>query len=590
MNSLLIFLIIIIIFSILYLYFRNYQHRKILESFSYQSSTPTTQSSLSTYYQNNTDPDTQKNPYNAIDYETNLIPQWTGIWVSQDRSIACQIIQINDQLTITFTNNPITISVEFDACPPNSYIGLAKLNQNKSIFYLNSTICDTYTSAVLNPTPGQTSGVLNGGRFTLYQTGKQNITFLLRSKSTTYGTTYQNALTSSTTFYPTDITTEFDEVDVCRTGDPCKVTYQGISDSATQQTLNNLSYNSCATSVNTDGTCSTAPSCVFYYGEGNPTYNNITIPRCSQNYQINGTLGFVGSYAINNLADSSRSTCNVGRLFGTNAFNSCILCYISNVGNVATLNYQFFGTSPNESSLTVQYDIMNQILNSQNTGFSLNSVRSSINLYSIPSNDVDTEEEISEFINSLSFTNTVYMNNTVGNVENLLSNSLNTAKNIVNSYIATNSNNSLMPAIWQINQSSNNSSLSSCPFVLSTSNLYNTPVKYVEYNLDGTTNLSLYGNGDNQIFLMDNINLIGTNSRFALATLNIKTTTSLYLIPSQDNNGFSNNSNLVNLTTNPEINGKWLMIGFNLNSLSQLNSMMSSTSNPTFYNMPGNFI
>ena len=585
MNSLLIFLIIIIIFSILYLYFRNYQHRKILESFSYQSSTPTTQSSLSTYYQNNVDPDTQKNPYNAIDYASNIIPQWTGIWVSQDRSIRCQIIQINDQLTITFTNDRITTVNDINTCPPNSYIGLSKLNQNKSVFYLISTICNTYTNPVLQPVPGEVSGVISGRTFTLYQTGKQNITFSLQSKLTTYGTTYQNALTSSTSFYPTNINSVLEEVDVCPTGtDPCRVTYQGISSDGI---LNNLPYNSCATSVNTDGTCSTTPTCVFYDGQGSVTYNGAHVSKCAENYHMNGNIGFVGAYGITNLTNSLKSTCNVARLFGPNAFNSCILCYISNVGNVATLNYQFFGVSQNESSLTVQYDIMNNILNNQNPGFSLKSVRSEINSYNMPNNNnIQTEEQKEEFMDSLSFTNTIYMNNTAGTIENLLSNSLSTAQNIVNSYIATNSNNSLTPAVWQINQSANNSSLPSCPFTLSTSSLYNTPVKYVQYNLDGTTNLSLFGNGDDQILLMDNVNLIGSSSKFALATLNIKTTTSLYLIPSQDNNGFSNNSNLVNLSTNPEINGRWLIIGFNLSNISQLNSMMNSTSNPTFYNMP----
>jgi hypothetical protein len=590
MNSLLIFLIIIIIFSILYLYFRNYQHRKILESFSYESSTPITQSSLSTYYQNNVDKDTQKMPYHGIDYKSNLIPQWTGSWISEDKSISCQIVQLNDQLTITFTNNPIEPNDNNDSneCPPNAYIGLGMLNQNKSIFYLISTICDTYDNEVLQPTPGSTSGVLNGRIFTLYQSGRgRNIKFILKDKLSSYGTSYNNVFTATTSFFPTEINTVLEEIDPCPTGtDPCKITYQGIADDS----INGLPYNSCATSVNGDGTCGTDPSCVFYNGTGAVTYNSKTIQKCSENYDINGTLGYISTYGLSRLKDSSKSVCNIGRMFGSDSnYNSTILCYITNVGNVATLNYQFFGTLPSESSLTVQYDVMNKILNTDNRRFSLQSVRKEINSFSMPTQSSSTEDK-KELINLLSFTNSVYMNNTAGTVETLLSNSLNTTKNIVSSYIATNSNNNLMPAVWQINQSNSSSSSPSCPFTISTSSLYNTPVKYVQYNLDGTTNLSLFGNGDNQTFLMDNLNLIGSNDRFAIATLNIKTATSLYLIPSQDNNGFSNNSNLVNLSISPEINGKWMIIGFNLSNISDLNKMMHSASRSTFYNMITNSI
>jgi hypothetical protein len=169
-----------------------------------------------------------------------------------------------------------------------------------------------------------------------------------------------------------------------------------------------------------------------------------------------------------------------------------------------------------------------------------------------------------------------------------------TCKNTVNTYISnytnnpTISNNNLSPAVWQINLDTSNNVLNSCPFTLSTSSNYNTPAKYVELNSDGSTSLSLFKDGTNQQLMLENINIIkpytsttvSGNTKNAVAiTANIKTNNKLYLVPSTDNRGFSNNSNLVRQVATPDSNGKWLIIGFTSNNL---NSLIADINGITF--------
>lgn len=229
-------------------------------------------------------------------------------------------------------------------------------------------------------------------------------------------------------------------------------------------------------------------------------------------------------------------------------FTSCIICYITNIGNVQTLNYQFFGSSSEESSLTVQYDMMNNILNGLLTSY---------RNMSIPDNK------------AISFTNCI---------ENIKTPSTQTVQEICENakytYVPSVSNNNLYPAIWQINiPPSHNNTLNSCSFTLSTSQLYNTVPKYVEFNDDNSTNLSLFNGGIRQELILENSNIIKEGD-VTVITTNIKTNNNLYLIPGSIN-GVSNNSTLVQLASNPEQNSKWLILGFNISNINDLDTNLN---------------
>ena len=99
MNSLFVLLIIIIIFAILYLYYRNKQYEKILESFD-----NTTQNSLSTFFQNTVDEDKYQNNRNVYngnridkdDDSQNNLSAWDGIWHNIGLSIYILVVTKNN--------------------------------------------------------------------------------------------------------------------------------------------------------------------------------------------------------------------------------------------------------------------------------------------------------------------------------------------------------------------------------------------------------------------------------------------------------------------------------------------------------------
>jgi hypothetical protein len=252
-------------------------------------------------------------------------------------------------------------------------------------------------------------------------------------------------------------------------------------------------------------------------------------------------MNIAPSFLQSSYSGSNLNICN------TFNYNSYIICYITNIGNVQTLNYQFFGPLENESALTMQYDKMNNILNQFLTTY----------------RDMSPPDD-----KAISFTNCI---------ENIKTPSTQTVQticaNVKYTYVPSVSNNNLYPVIWEINVPSSNT-LNSCSFILSTSKLYNTPPKYAEFNNNNTTNLSLFNGGIKQELILENINIIKDN----IITANIKTNNNLYLIPGNIS-GVSNNSVLVETSTKPEQNSKWLMIGFNISNLNNLDSILNSITN-----------
>jgi hypothetical protein len=123
----------------------------------------------------------------------------------------------------------------------------------------------------------------------------------------------------------------------------------------------------------------------------------------------------------------------------------------------------------------------------------------------------------------------------------------NKLKQMASSFRPANNNNRLYPCVWSINKNSNGNILNSCPITLSTSSLYNTPVKYVEFNTNGDIALSLYPGGINQNLYITNSKIIKSTPTNVIMTCNIKNNAGLYLIPSLEKSGFSNNSGIINL-------------------------------------------
>jgi hypothetical protein len=666
MNTLLIILVVIIILALIYLFYRNRQYYKVLESFD------NNRNSLSTYMQNDVDHDSFKDnnrKYSFMSTVKNIVHNekvgWDGIWENESLNIYGQFIQNNDRLlislsnssftlanyntfkytkinntysiipnesstpsvpnnvdiyyidsnnceitvtstsntgwsspinikinsidlstnvtatipahttsttyTMTFNTRTITFEPNYNNCPENSFVGIGKLNSDRTIFNLIEVLCSNYKDSNLNLNVGKFSGKISNNVITFYSEGiSMNLQLnkvrdflnLGESRYITNNYSYDNPIP----LIPNS-KLEIDNT-ICQTGSPCMDRNNGLSTTM----YDGQNYNACGTTnSSSDNTCKTT-SCVFY----SPAPSGLsTCPSPTVN--LYDYMNYMPVFGLTQKNGNTLNICEYLKMFSSDSCNSCILCYITNIGDVQTLNYQYFGTGINESTLTVQHDYMYSYLNGTNTS------DVSTNTYSIlPSyrNAINNGDQF-KIENALSFTN-ILNNNTTGDLyKNQLNNSLPTAQKYVNQYVTRLTNDtSLVPAIWQINYNSSSNISSSCDFTLSTSVNYNTPVKYVDVAYDNNITLSLFGGGNSQKFIFDNVKVITqsntTSNPYIVMTANICTKNSLYLIPSTENNGFSNNSNIVSLKENPEPNGKWFILGFSLNSLSGSNTIKSA--------------
>ena len=138
----------------------------------------------------------------------------------------------------------------------------------------------------------------------------------------------------------------------CQNGtNPCYNNNSGIK----YTTYSGLNYNACGTTVSeSDNTCATT-SCLL----NNSNIGNI--PMCDINVKLND---YMNHRVFSEISQKTGSTLNLCSHIETiKKCNSYIICYISNVGNVYTLNYQFIGILPEQNNLTIQVDIMNEKLN-----------------------------------------------------------------------------------------------------------------------------------------------------------------------------------------------------------------------------------
>ena len=574
MNSLFIILVVIIILSIIYLYYRHIQYNKILESFDNNSYT--TQSSLSTYYQNTVDADERMTYDNVYNKELPLIEGkkgWSGVWQNSSAQINSQIFQVNDNIFIALHHNNLLHNLG-SGTTDNIFLGVGKLNGNRNIFILTNVIKNNFRHNSLGLEVSELSGEINdtGKIITLYSNNSSRTLKLNKTNELKYNDSlfyrenlYTKKLSKFITPYPELPSSSIKKTNIyCPPGKKtCKVNNLGIGN-----TLSNQDFNACGndTVSDEDNSCVGDPVCLYYTppsGSSMPTNSkNTAYTKCNINVQVDDYMNFYLFNSVLKNNDTGLNICSYLNQFKKH-YNSFIICYVSDLGEVKTLNYQFFGAMPEDSTLTVQKDMMNDILNNPPHGI-LHKYRKNMFI-----GNKDHKKD------GLSFMNCVEFNETPDTPHNIEKKCLLMAKSHIHKYKPPKRNSKLFPVVWSINHGQSKNYLNSCFFSLSTSKLYDTPIKYVEYN-NNETNLSIYGGGLDQSFLFEHMRVINKNKDSIIFTTNIRANNELYLVPSIQENGFMRNSNSTELVKNPYINGKWLFIGFHLKNIEHLDNKLRS--------------
>jgi len=328
------------------------------------------------------------------------------------------------------------------------------------------------------------------------------------------------------------------------------------------------------TKVNNKDICGNDTQTCFIAVPGRETVGNYT--KCNTNFDITRTFNSNLNNGLYNTFDDTKGLCSYLSKFSKDKFNSAIfnsaiIMYVSDLTNVQTLNYEYFGQGKNKSNLTMQTDITTDFM-----GKILNKLRS----YITKSSPVD-----SELNSALSLTNCFESNDSSGTYSSILNSCRESTKTRFNTSTLndiiqsdTDTIKYLKPLIWKLNIDNENTS--SCTFSLSSSNLYkkeNQWVKYVEFNpSENKTNMSLYQGGTNQSIILENASIIienatktasnnGIDDSYVLVSGNLRTSNpKKYLIPSNVKSEFFNNSSSVNLQNNVNNTGKWVILGFKL--------------------------
>jgi hypothetical protein len=524
---------------------------------------------------------------------------WDGTWLDiNTKKIYGNFFEINDKIIIYLSHYNINnqdIKDKFEKkdngtslCPPNTFLGIGNLNENKTFFILSKILCNNFNLDIQDFTG---SLDINNKTIILNKIFNKRI-ILNKIKDFNNYNNSSNYLKLFSNIIPLPNVTD-NSINIlnsiCSNNNiPCIFKNSGLAeetqfknkDSSLSQHSNK--YNACGINRNSDNTCKSRPTCVFY---SKPiTINNITIPVCKNNSQYTNHLNYMTTYPLINSTYQSLEICDYLKYFNDDYCNSSIICYISNLGDVKTLNYDYFNILQN--NLTLQYDIFNDYLNNSANGLLYNYRKKIIE---------DNKINDKELLNIVYFTNLIEKNiNESINYKDYL----NTLKNYINNYenmrIQSSDYKKLFPALWKIKPSNNNS----CSFKLSTNPNYNSKIKYVDANeYNDKITLNLYEGGFNQNLYLENVNLIknitpeqstcmdyinhnkeepaiNSNDKniscplegivMTAITGNIKTHNNKYLVPNDSHFGFQNNTISIKLSDTPPINGKWFIFGFNI--------------------------
>ena len=615
---LIILLIAIIIIALFYLTNNNNKENNALESFSQQNS-------LSTYYQqtvdaNEVDREFIENKFNKFYNNNENTKHWNYNWElnTSPSPLYFSFLQVNDQLVISISKqlydlDSNNINVGTDKCSPDTFVGIASLNKSGKKFILNKIICDNLRTdfdlntkklfGYINDSNHSSLSIkydkLNGLKYNssplvINRIRESEFKYDLASPYLSKSS-YINPIPQYTNSYN-------DNLDVCHNsnfnsyvnGDlkKCYIVGKGLPIKGeigenqygtgcskkieSMKTNNGIDYSKC--SDDTKETC-----LINMPDKDNNILNVDGYTHCNTNFDITRKFNSNLNNGLYNTFAQPNGLCSYLSNFSTK-FNSAIIMYVTDLTNIQTLNYEYFGQGVNKSNLTMQTDIttnfMGKILktlrdyikNSNTSEAQLNSALALTNCFEL-NNSSETHSSILNACKQWdTFTNTKF--NTL------------TSNNTIPST-------GIKPLIWKLNIDNVNSS--SCTFSLSSSNLYkkeNQWVKYVEFNpSENKTNMSLYKGGTNQSIILENASIIkenitasattnGINDTYILVSGNLKSSNpKRYLIPSNVKSGFFNNSSTINLQNNVNNTSKWVILGFNLEKESDLITTLNAIQN-----------
>ena len=545
---------VITLLLLLYIGYRLYQHKRNMEYF---------QQADSVYFQSTVDgDDSEQGPDKAPRQGRGI--SWNGIWENKKAELHATFFQMNDLLYMSLSTSSFDTvyynqTQENDnsvdkKCPSNLFIGIGQLNLLKNSFILQKVLCSNFATDSFTLMPNHFRGELRGDEIRL--DGKISLT--RKRGGTKNNEVYQmheyirrNA--PFLTFLPSIEESEWKHEEItCPVGSsPCMNIENGIA----LTTYNDITYNACGAPISEeDATCGTT-ECLFFSGV------NTGIPTCKIEKKTHDTNNFSLFGAL------STRMCT---FFPTQGL-TYIICYITNIGNVQTLNYQYFGAIQN--NITTQYDRMNHLLNE--------CIKSdtAVNFLPFYRNTIANADGGSSpshtLIDAISFTNSFEQRD-----------ALNKCKKYVTDYAPSPSNDALEPALWDIRV---DSSLPSCPVQLKTSALYKgIPVKYAIHSpSERGVKMSIYGG--EYPFRVEEIKTLtplthnenasnasgGATRNFLAFTANIRCIENgQYMIPQLKNSGFSSSSSVVGLQNEPQPNGKWLFIGLKLNTIGGLQNAL----------------
>ena len=197
---------------------------------------------------------------------------------------------------------------------------------------------------------------------------------------------------------------------------------------------------------------------------------------------------------------------------------------------------------------------------------------------------------------ALSLTNCFSSKDIVTSYSNLLESCKSTLSAELNSQSSKNKtlnnlNKNKLPMVWSINEVAN-ANHAPCTFSISSSKLYTKESQWQKFaEFDPThnkTKMSLYEGGTNQVINLENATILtesngstlttsGINTDHILVSGNLKTSNpKKFLIPSKVKSGFYNDSSIINLKNTPNDNGKWIMFGFNLMNIQNLEKTLKA--------------
>jgi hypothetical protein len=560
--------------------------------------------------------------------------------VNSNSIIICNFYQLNDKLIISLSQSVHKntssnyqfyekLDTDNDFCPNNLFLGMAQLNASRSSFILTDIYCNSFpdpsgsgtTHFMKNNLTGKLfltkEEVMNYSGYTKSSINTSNINklnfpfvvFFSTNPSDTDGSTNANvfivvkekAYDIDSTKYPfnSDFLMKgtnfvnpssilepsqyvYEEDPVCPPGsNTCLTRSFGTYDASYDQ----RGYNACSTKVNEkDGSCdpNIAPVCITFTPPKNADVNNSIPKRCtpSNTVTILENMNYNAAMQLTQLGGSNSNSlkiCKHLEYISNKLYNTTIICYIKNIGDVRTLSYEYYGIHTQQNNLSTQYDMMDTLLNGteKNPGL-LSKYRT---LMSLGAGNLNAET-----LNALSFTNILEKMDDiladgsplyVDSINRLASNAIDRYYKIYGKkYSSRTTKSTGLPLLWNFNVNNTTNMLNSCVSYLSTSNVYTSTVKNAEFSSDGTTRLSLYSGGMQQQIIFENSRVIKNNPKFYAITANLRTNTQLYLIPSDEMDGFTSNASILKLRPYPEENGKWLIMGLNISDTKNLDKQI----------------